>query len=248
VDQGKAEFLGFLALAVVLPVVAALCITRPIKAPLAAFIAIVMGSAALTAAAAELYGVGLKLALGWPKTNWSELWFVGAIFGGAAGLGCGILRAVDLVRRRSKAPGAESAGAPGRTKRRWVVLVAVGVLGVIAAMWAGRRDQYVRWLDEAVHRQGLTDQRAAGVNAESFHRIQVGMSAEEVNGIFGVPPGDYRRPPGFLLVGPGHIAWSEDARGGWLEVWYVPRYHGEVLFDGNGCVVGKYWHDEQANN
>src|SRR5262249_14544390 len=86
-------------------------------------------------------------------------------------------------------------GGGNRMKRRWVVLVAVGVLsvGVVAAVWVGRS------------RQGLTDPRAAGINADNFHRIQVGMSAEEVDSIFGVPPGDYRRPPGFKIVGPGHV-------------------------------------------
>jgi hypothetical protein len=110
VDQGKAEFLGFLALVVVLPVVAALRLARPIRPPLAAFAAIVGGSAALSAAAGELYGVGLKLALARPEINWPALWFLGGIFGGAAGLGCGVLRAVELfavgVRPRtpSRAP------------------------------------------------------------------------------------------------------------------------------------------------
>jgi hypothetical protein len=116
-------------------------------------------------------------------------------------------------------------------------LVAVGVLGVgvvEALVWVGQRSQ------------GLTDQRAAGINAGNFDRIQLGMSAEEVDGIFGVPPGDYRRPPGFLMVGPGHIPWSEAARGGRLAVWYVPRYHAEVLYDRNDCVVGKYWCDAEA--
>jgi hypothetical protein len=236
VDQGKAEFLGFWALVVVLPVVAALRLARPIRTPRAAFAAVVGGSAALSAAAGELYGVGLKLALGRPEINWSELWFLGGIFGGVAGLGCGVLRAVEVVRRRGKAPDAEPGGASDRMKRRWVVLIAVGVLGVgvVAAVWVGRGSH------------GLTDQRAAGVNAGNFQRIQVGMSAEEVNGIFGVPPGDSRRPPGFLMVGPGHIPWSEAARGGKLAVWYVPRCHAEVLYDRNGCVVGKYWHDAEA--
>src|SRR5262245_43077729 len=244
-----AEFFGFLALAVVLPVVAALCLTRPIKMPLAAFAAVVAGSAALSAAAGELYGVGLKLALGWPRTNWSELWLAGGIFGGAAGLGCGVMRAVALPRRRSDVTDVGSGAAPTRTKRRWVVSAATGVLGaaVAAAVWVGGRDQYVRWLDAAVHSQGLTQQRAAGVNPSNFERIQVGMSAEAVDGIFGVPPGDYRRPPGFLMVGPGHIPWREAARGGRLAIWYVPRYHVEVLYDRNDCVVATYWHDEEAN-
>jgi hypothetical protein len=238
VDQGKAEILGFLALVVVLPVVAALRLARPIRTPLAAFAAVVGGSAALSAAAGEMYGVGLKLALDRPEVNWPELWLLGGIFGGAAGLGCGVLRAVELVRRRGKAPDAGPGAAPDRMQRRWVVLVALGVLGVgvVAAVWVGRGPRS----------QGLTDQRAAGVNAGNFHRIQVGMSEEEVNGIFGVPPGDYRRPPGFLMVGPGHIPWSEAARGGRLAVWYVPRYHAEVLYDRNGCVVGKYWYDAEA--
>jgi hypothetical protein len=236
VDQGKAAFLGFLALVVVLPVVAALRLARPVTTPLAAFAAVVVGSAALSAAAGELYGVVLKLALGRPEIDWPELWFLGGTFGGAAGLGCGVLRAVELVRRRGQAPDAEAGAAPDRWKRFWVVLVVAGVLGagVVAAVWVGRGSQ------------GLTDERAAGVNADNFHRIQVGMSAEEVNDIFGVPPGDYRRPPGFLMVGPGHIPWSEAARGGRLAVWYVPRYHAEVLYDRNGCVVGTYWYDAEA--
>jgi hypothetical protein len=72
------------------------------------------------------------------------------------------------------------------------------------------------------------------------------MSAEEVNGIFGVPPGDYRRPPRFQMVGHGHIPWNEAARGGRLAFWLVPRYHAEVLYDRNNCVLGAYWHDEEA--
>jgi hypothetical protein len=232
VDQGKAEFLGFLALAVVLPAVAALRLARPIGTPFAAFAAIVGGSAALSTAAGVMYGMGLKLALGRPEINWSESWFLGGIFGGIAGFGCGALRAAELVCRRGKAPGT----APDRMNRRWVVLVAVVVLGVgvVEAVWVGQRSQ------------GLTDQRAAGVNAGNFHRIQVGMSAEEVNGIFGVPPGDYSRPRSFQLVGPGHIPWTEAARGGRLAVWYGLRYHAEVLYNRNGCVVGKYWYDAEA--
>jgi hypothetical protein len=122
-------------------------------------------------------------------------------------------------------------------KRRLVVLVVACVLGI--GLVVGMR----KHLDST----GLTDLRAAGINASNFNRIQLGMSADEVDGIFGVPPGDYRRSPGFLLVGPGHILGSEAAGGGRLEVWYVPRYHAEVLFDRNGCVVGKYWHDADAN-
>jgi hypothetical protein len=234
VNQGSAEFLGFLALAVVLPVVHALLLARPIRTPLAAFAAIVGGSTALSAAAGELYGVGLKLALERTQTNWWALWYAGLIFGGAAGFGCGALRAVELVRRRGEAPDGE----PHRVNRRWAVFLALGVLGVgvVTAVWAGR----------APHSQGLTDQRAAGINAWHFYCIRDGMSEEEVNRIFGVPPGDYRRPPGFIMVGPGHIPWSEAARGGRLAVWYVPRYHAEVLFDRNGCVAGKYWHHDEA--
>jgi hypothetical protein len=126
------------------------------------------------------------------------------------------------------------AGGEVQMKWRWVVLVAVGVLalGVVAALYFGRS------------RQGLTDPRAAGITSGNLDRVQVGMSVEEVNGIFGVPPGDYRSPPGFLLVGPGHIPRTEAARGGKLEIWYVPRAHAEVLFDRKGCVVGKYWYEE----
>jgi hypothetical protein len=237
VDQGKVELLGFLALVVVLPVVAVLLLARPIRRPLAAFAAIVGGSAALSAAAGELYGVGLRLALGGTETNWWALWYLGGIFGGVAGLWCGVPRAVELARRRGKAPDAEPGPTPDRIKLRWVVLVAVGVLGVGVV-------EAVVWVRQ--HSQGLTDQRAAGVNAGNFQRVQVGMSAEEVNGIFGVPPGDYRRPAGFLMVGPGHIPWTEAARGGRLAVWYVPRCCAEVLYDRNGCVLGKYWCDEEA--
>jgi len=238
VDQGTAEFLVFLALAVVLPVVAALHLARPIRMPLAAFAAIVGGSAALAAAVGELYGAGLKLALVRPQVNWSQLWLLGGIFGGIAGLGCGALRAVELVRHRGEVPDVDPGAAQERRKRCWAEWVAVGILGVavMAAVWTGR----------GPHRQGLTDQRAAAVNAGNFHRIQIGMSAEEVNDLFGVPPGDYRRTPGFPMVGPGHIPWSEAARGGSLAIWYVPGYHAEVLYDRKDCVVGKYWCDEEA--
>jgi hypothetical protein len=238
VDQGKAEFLGFVPLVVVLPVVAALWLARPIRTPLAAFAAIVGGSAAFSAAAGELYGVGLKVALGPPQTNWSALWLLGGMFGGIAGVGCAVLRAIKLVRRWGKVADAEPGVAPDRMKRLWVVLAAVGVLGVAVgwAVFVGRGPRI----------QGLTDPRAAGINAGNFQRIQVGMSAEEVNGIFGVPPGDYRRPRGFQMVGPGHIPWNEAARGGRLAVWQVPRHHAEVLYDRNDCVVGTYWHDAEA--
>jgi hypothetical protein len=101
------------------------------------------------------------------------------------------------------------------------------------------------WLTRA--RQGLTDSRASGITMANFERILNGSSVDEVNRLFGVPPGDYRRPPGFLIVGHGHIPWTEQARGGKLEVWYIPRSHVEVLFDRNGRVVGKYWYDYDAN-
>ena len=122
-------------------------------------------------------------------------------------------------------------------KRRWIVSIAVGViaLGVLLVSWLTRTPQ------------GLTDPRAAGITAANFDRIQAGMSADEVNHLFGVPPADYRSEPGFILVGPGHVPWTEKAQGGRLEIWYVPRYHAEVLFDPDGRVVGKYWHDEAMN-
>ena len=122
-------------------------------------------------------------------------------------------------------------------KRRWAIyatLVAIA-LAVLLAVWLTRA------------RQGLTDPRAAGITKANFDRILEGSSADEVNRLFGVPPGDYRSKPGFLLVGHGHIPWTEQARGGKLEVWYIPRYHVEVLFDRNGRVVGKYWYDYDAN-
>jgi hypothetical protein len=101
------------------------------------------------------------------------------------------------------------------------------------------------WLTRAPH--GLSDSRAAGITRANFDRIVEGSSADEVNRLFGVPPGDYRSKPGFLIVGHGHIPWTEQARGGKLEVWYIPRYHIEVLYDRNGRVVGKYWYDYDAN-
>ena len=94
---------------------------------------------------------------------------------------------------------------------------------------------------------GLTDSHAAGITKANFDRIAEGNCADEVNQFFGVPPGDYRSELGFLLVGPGHIPWTEQARGGKLEIWYIPRCHVEVLFDRNGRVIGKYWHDVDAN-
>ena len=117
--------------------------------------------------------------------------------------------------------------------RRWAIFATLGAiaLAVLLAVWLTRAPQ------------GLTDPLAAGINKANFDRVFEGSSAEEVNQVFGVPPGDYRRPPGFLIVGHGHIPWTERARGGKLEVWYIPRSHVEVLFDRNGRVVGKYWYD-----
>ena len=232
-DQGKAEILGFMVLVVILPVVAVLLLARRIRSPFAAFAVILVGSAVLPAAAGEVYPVGLAQVVGRSQTNWHNLWILGALFGGAAGLGCGVLRAVELARRRDNA---ETGTAPDRPKWRWVEWVFVGVLGV-AVVGA-------EWLDQRGQR--LSDRNAAAVNADNFQRIQVGMSAEEVNRIFGVPPGDYRRPPGFLLVGPGHVPWSEAAIGGRLAIWYVPHYHAEVLFDRDDFVVGAYWCDYDA--
>jgi hypothetical protein len=95
-------------------------------------------------------------------------------------------------------------------------------------------------------RNGLTDPRAAGITKENFARIEEGMSADEVSQLFGVPPGDYREGGGFVLVGPSHIPRPQKATRGRLEIWYIPHYHVEVLFDGEGRVVGKHWHDPHA--
>ena len=122
-------------------------------------------------------------------------------------------------------------------KRRWAMYATLGALAlaVMLAMWLTRASQ------------GLTDSRAAGITRANFDRIVEGSSADEVNRLFGVPPGDYRSKPGFLIVGHGHIPWTEQARGGRLAVWYIPRANVEVLFDRNGRVVGKCWHDSDAN-
>ncbi len=77
-------------------------------------------------------------------------------------------------------------------KRRWIVSIAVGVIALGAVL--------VAWLTRTP--QGLTDPRAAGITATNFDRIQTGMSADEVTHVFGVPSGDHRREPGFVLVGP----------------------------------------------
>ena len=95
----------------------------------------------------------------------------------------------------------------------------------------------------------MTVPQARHINFANFQRIASGMTEDKVNEILGVPPGDYRAEPGFILVGPGHIrlAPGDDPAGGKLEIWYIPRYHVEVYFDREGRVLGKYWHDAEAN-
>jgi hypothetical protein len=122
-------------------------------------------------------------------------------------------------------------------KRRWALYTIVGALA-LAVPLALR-------LTRAPHER--TDPRAVGITRANFERILEGASADEVNRLFGAPPGDYRSEPGFLLVGPGHIPRTEQARGGKLDVWYIPHAHVEVLFDRNGRVVGKYWYDSDTN-
>jgi hypothetical protein len=134
---------------------------------------------------------------------------------------------VPLLRRRDDA-----------VKHRRAIYATLGAAAlavVVLAMWLTRVPR------------GLTHPRAAGITRANFDRIVEGSSAEEVNQVLGVPPGDYRRPPGFLLVGHGHIPWTERARGGKLEVWYIAGSHIEVLFDRDGRVVGKHWHDWDLN-
>jgi hypothetical protein len=121
--------------------------------------------------------------------------------------------------------------------RRWALYTTVGAIALVVPL--------ALWLTRAP--QERTDPRAAGITRANFERILEGASADEVNRLLGAPPGDYRSKPGFLLVGPGHIPWTERARGGKLEVWYIPHSHVEVLFDRNGRVLGKYWHDSDAN-
>jgi outer membrane protein assembly factor BamE (lipoprotein component of BamABCDE complex) len=118
-------------------------------------------------------------------------------------------------------------------QRRRIVILAVASAAAVAlaAIYLTRTSD------------GLTDPRAAHVTRANFQRIQEGMSADEINEILGVPPGDYRRSRGFVLVGPGHVPRTNKAQGGRLEVWYVPRHHVEVLFDREGRVAAKYWHD-----
>jgi hypothetical protein len=128
-------------------------------------------------------------------------------------------------------------GRDNAVRRHWAsyALVSAIALGVPLA----------RWLTRAPHE--LTDPRAAGITRAHFDQILEGSSADDGNRLFGVPPGDYRAEPGFRLVGPGHVPWTEPARGGKLEIWYIPRAHVEVLFDRTGRVVGKYWHDSDAS-
>jgi hypothetical protein len=128
-------------------------------------------------------------------------------------------------------------GRDNAVRRCWVCYTTVGdiALGV----------PVTRWLTRAP--QELTDPRAAGITRAHFDQILEESSADDVNRLFGVPPGDYRGGPGFRLVGPGHVPRTEPARGGKLEVWYTPRAHVEVLFDRSGRAVGKYWHDSGAS-
>ena len=91
--------------------------------------------------------------------------------------------------------------------------------------------------------QGLKDPKAASITFANYERIQEGMTEADVNALLGVPPGDYRSRPGFHLVGPGHIPRDERARGGTLRVWYIPRFHVEVLYGRDGRVIATYWYD-----
>jgi hypothetical protein len=99
----------------------------------------------------------------------------------------------------------------------------------------------------AIQIEGQVAARAQGITRVNFDRICEGMSEAEVVAILGVPPGDYRRYPNYVLRGPGHIPLDQRANGGTLEVWYVPGQHVEVLYDKRGRVIGKYWHDCEGN-
>jgi hypothetical protein len=99
----------------------------------------------------------------------------------------------------------------------------------------------------AIQIEGQVVARAQGITRVNFDRICEGMSAADVVASFGVPPGDYRRYPNYILRGPGHIPLDQRANGGTLEVWYVPGHHVEVLYDKRARVIGKYWHDCEAN-
>jgi hypothetical protein len=113
VDQGQAEFLGFLALVVIMPVVAFLRLAWRIQSPFVAFTAIATGGAGLSATAGALYGV----AFGQPEMNWPVVWVFGGVFGGVAGAGCGLLRAIELARRPVDASNIESPDAHSDLKQ-----------------------------------------------------------------------------------------------------------------------------------
>jgi hypothetical protein len=95
----------------------------------------------------------------------------------------------------------------------------------------------------AIQIEGQVPARARGITRDNFDRICDGMSEAQVVALLGAPPGDYRRHPGPVLTGSGHIPLDQRAAGGKLEVWYIPGRHVEVLYDKRGCVIGKHWHE-----
>ena len=93
IDQGAAEFLGFLVVAVALPVVASLRFTRGCRDGLSAGFVTGVAILILGTGLGGLYGVGLKAVLDRPEMNWSRLWLLGAMFGGVSGAAIGKMRA-----------------------------------------------------------------------------------------------------------------------------------------------------------
>jgi len=77
------------------------------------------------------------------------------------------------------------------------------------------------------------------VESSAFHKIQPGMTEEQVISILGMPPGDYSTDPtlAFLYLGPGQVTAGEDW--GTPKEWRFNSWEVAVWFkDGKAHRVG----------
>lgn len=102
--------------------------------------------------------------------------------------------------------------------RRLLLVLGLAGLGVAGSL-------VVDWLTQRPHR----------VNAETFLKIEPGMTEEQVYGLVGVPPGDYRRQQAIVGTETARVA----MRTGECKEWRSDHGVFWVWFDVDGKVESK---------
>jgi hypothetical protein len=105
-----------------------------------------------------------------------------------------------------------------------LLLMASSVVIVVCIVWSAAG--VAEWL------------RHPRITEREFMRIETGMRQEDVDAIFGAPPGDYRRGDVSYLPSNHSIFMLFCAR---AETWSGDAGQAEVKFDGDGRVVDMWF-------